>query len=122
MSDRPAEHEPAGSRFFSLKWKVGLIVSVVLIVVNSLIILAAYRQSNQQFHQQKLDLLHQQQQTISGLLQRDYEQLNSLVGFIPLLSSGGASASTGAGLSAVYPGSAQCLAGSGMGNSIALLS
>ena len=96
MSDRPGGHEPAESRFFSLKWKVGLIVSVVLIVVNSMIILAAYRQSNQQFHQQKLDLLHQQQQTISGLLQRDYEQLNSLAGFIPLLSSG-ASATTGAG-------------------------
>ena len=88
MIDRPAEYEPAPTRFFSLKWKVGLIVSVVLIVVNSLIILAAYRQSNQQFHQQKLDLLRQQQQTISGLLQSDYEQLNSLAGFIPLLSSG----------------------------------
>ncbi len=95
MIDRPAEYEPAPSRFFSLKWKVGLIVSVVLIVVNSLIILAAYRQSNQQFHQQKLDLLRQQQQTISGLLQSDYEQLNSLAGFIPLLSSA-VSATTGA--------------------------
>jgi len=76
------------SRFFSLKWKVGLIVSLVLIVVNSLITLVAYRQSNQQFHHQKLDLLHQQQRMISGLLQRDINQLTSFASFIPLLSSG----------------------------------
>ena len=37
--------------FISLKWKVGLIVSLVLIVVNSLITLAAYRQSNLQFNE-----------------------------------------------------------------------
>ena len=74
--------------FISLKWKVGLIVSLVLFVVNSLITLAAYRQSNNQFNDQKLDLLHQQQRMISGLLQRDYEQLTGFAGFIPLLDSG----------------------------------
>jgi diguanylate cyclase (GGDEF)-like protein len=79
---------PETSRFVSLKWKVGLIVSLVLIVVNSLITLVAYHQSNQQFVEQKLDLLRQQQRTISGLLQRDYEQLTSFASFIPLLSSG----------------------------------
>ena len=74
--------------FISLKWKVGLIVSLVLFVVNSLITLVAYRQSNNQFNDQKLDLLHQQQRMISGLLQRDYEQLTGFAGFIPLLDSG----------------------------------
>ncbi|MCB1799348.1 MAG: diguanylate cyclase, partial [Gammaproteobacteria bacterium] len=74
--------------FISLKWKVGLIVSLVLFVVNSLITLVAYRQSNNQFNDQKLDLLHQQQRMISGLLQRDYEQLAGFAGFIPLLDSG----------------------------------
>ncbi|MCG6967657.1 MAG: EAL domain-containing protein [Chromatiaceae bacterium] len=95
MSDEPDVQRPETARFVSLKWKVGLIVSLVLVVVNSLITLVAYRQSNQQFNQQKLDLLRQQQRTISGLLQRDYEQLNSLAGFIPLLSSG-APGATGA--------------------------
>ena len=35
-------------------------------VVNSLITLVAYRQSNNQFNDQKLDLLHQQQRMIWG--------------------------------------------------------
>ncbi|HPE80407.1 MAG TPA: EAL domain-containing protein [Gammaproteobacteria bacterium] len=85
-ANRKSTKEPP--RFISLKWKVGLIVSLVLFVVNSLITLAAYRQSNNQFNEQKLDLLHQQQRMISGLLQRDYEQLTGFAGFIPLLDSG----------------------------------
>jgi diguanylate cyclase (GGDEF)-like protein len=95
MKDWQDSGRSGGFGFVSLKWKVGLIVSLVLVVVNSLITLVAYRQSNQQFHQQKLDLLHQQQRTISGLLQRDYEQLTGFAGFIPLLS-GGASDARGA--------------------------
>ena len=87
MNAAPSSQESARARFVSLKWKVGLIVSLVLIVVNTLITLVAYHQSNRQFNQQNLDLLRQQQRTISGLLQRDYEQLNSLAGFIPQLSS-----------------------------------
>jgi diguanylate cyclase (GGDEF)-like protein len=88
MRDQEETHRPETTRFISLKWKLGLIVSLVLIVVNSLITLVAYRQSNEQFHQQKLDLLRQQQRTISGLLRRDYEQLTSFANFIPLLSGG----------------------------------
>lgn len=84
---RKSESVSAG-RFVSLKWKVGLVVSLVLVVVNSLITLVAYRQSNQQFNQQTRGLLQQQQQMISGLLQRDYEQLSSFVSFIPLLRGG----------------------------------
>ncbi|MCB1775329.1 MAG: EAL domain-containing protein [Gammaproteobacteria bacterium] len=80
-----AEQRP---RFFSLKWKVGLVVSLVLVVINSAITLVAYRQSNQQFYEQKRDLLGQQSQLLSGLLQRDYEQLTSFAAFIPLLSTG----------------------------------
>lgn len=87
MSHREAVRQSDTSRFVSLKWKVGLVVSLVLIIVNSLITWVAYSQSNQQFNEQKLDLLHQQQRSISGLLQRDYEQLTSLASFIPLLSS-----------------------------------
>ena len=75
-------------RFFSLKWKVGLVVSLVLVIINSAITLVAYRQSNQQFYEQKRDLLGQQSQLLSGLLQRDYEQLASFAAFIPLLSTG----------------------------------
>ncbi|MDJ0739850.1 MAG: EAL domain-containing protein [Gammaproteobacteria bacterium] len=88
MADNPDAKAPPKRHFFSLKWKVGLVVSLVLIVVNSVITLVAYRQSNAQFHEQKVDLLRQQQRTISGLLQRDYEQLNSFASFIPLLSGG----------------------------------
>ena len=89
------EAEPKGDpgskrRFLSLKWKVGLVVSLVLIIVNSLITLVAYHQSNQQFVDEKLALLQQQQRMISGLLQRDYEQLTSFASFIPLLSGGAA--------------------------------
>ena len=94
MPDKQDQGRTAGKRFLSLKWKVGLVVSLVLIIINSLITLVAYRQSNQQFHLQKLDLLQQQQGTISGLLQRDYEQLTSIASFIPLLD-GAASDSAG---------------------------
>ena len=97
MMDENRKGSKESPRFISLKWKVGLIVSLVLIVVNSLITLVAYRQSNLQFNEQKLDLLHQQQRMISGLLQRDYEQLTSFAGFIPLLDSG-----QGGGESAAY--------------------
>ena len=85
---RQGQHSSTGgsSKFFSLKWKVGLIVSLVLIFINSLITVAVYRQSNLQFNEQKLALLHQQQRMMSGLLQRDYEQLTSFASFIPLLS------------------------------------
>lgn len=92
MKDWQNSDRSKGLGFVSLKWKVGLIVSLVLIVVNSLITLVAYRESNQQFNQQKLDLLHQQQSTISGLLQRDYEQLSGFASFIPLLSGGASDA------------------------------
>ena len=89
MSAGMSQSERAsGQRFISLKWKVGLIVSLVLVIVNSLITLVAYRQSNHQFDQQAHDLLQQQQKMISGLLQRDYEQLGSFVSFIPLLRGG----------------------------------
>ena len=87
-----------GLGFVSLKWKVGLIVSLVLVVVNSLITLVAYRQSNQQFNEQKLDLLHQQQRTISGLLQRDYDQLTGFASFIPLMSGAAPGMGTAANL------------------------
>mgnify|MGYP000352631710 CR=1 FL=1 len=96
-----SEKDSHGARFFSLKWKVGLVVSLVLIVVNSLITLVAYRQSNQQFNEQKFDLLRQQQHTISGLLQRDYEQLTSFASFIPLLSGGEEEAGGAARLQAI---------------------
>ena len=76
------------SKFFSLKWKIGLIVSLILIVINSSITIAVYRQSNLQFNEQKLALLQQQQRMMSGLLQRDYEQLTGFANFIPLLSGG----------------------------------
>ena len=89
------------SSFVSLKWKLGLIVSLVLVVVNSLITLVAYRQSNQQFHQQTFDLLLQQQRTISGLLQRDYESLTSFASFVPLLSGGSADGADDTGLAAI---------------------
>ena len=87
MSDWREASQSDNGRFVSLKWKGGLVVSLVLIVVNSLITLVAYQQSNQQFNAQTLDLLQQQQRTISGLLRRDYEQLASIASFIPLLSS-----------------------------------
>lgn len=81
-----AKHGAGGVRFFSLKWKIGLVVGLALIVVMSSIILVAYRQANEQFDEQTFDLLRQQQRTISGLLRRDYEQLSSVAGVIPLLS------------------------------------
>ena len=101
MPEARSEKDSRGARFFSLKWKVGLVVSLVLIVVNSLITLVAYRQSNQQFNEQKFDLLRQQQHTISGLLQRDYEQLASFASFIPLLSGGDDAAGGAARLQAI---------------------
>ncbi len=88
MQQKQGAYSDGATRFFSLKWKVGLVVSLVLIVINSLITITVYRQSNMQFNEQKLALLHQQQRMISGLLQRDYEQLNSFASFIPLLSGG----------------------------------
>lgn len=88
MDKAVAKSVPMGLRFLSLKWKVGLVVSLVLIVVNALITLVAYHLANQQFDDEKLDLLRQQHKSISGLLQRDYEQLTSFANFIPLLESG----------------------------------
>lgn len=88
--DSNKSQDPTASRFVSLKWKIGIVISLVLIVVNGIITWVAYRQSNQQFNEQKLALLQQQQRMISGLLQRDYEQLNSFASFVPLLSGGSA--------------------------------
>jgi diguanylate cyclase (GGDEF)-like protein len=90
MNSAERLHTGKRVRFLSLKWKVGLVVTVVLVVVNLSITLVAYRQSNQQFYEQKLDLLQQQRQTLSNLLQRDYEQLTSFASFIPLFSTGAA--------------------------------
>jgi diguanylate cyclase (GGDEF)-like protein len=83
-----AVEAPQARRFFSLKWRVGLVISLVLVVINSAITLVAYLQSNHQFHEQKADLLGQQSQTLAGLLQRDYEQLAGFAFFIPLLGTG----------------------------------
>ncbi|WP_078118764.1 bifunctional diguanylate cyclase/phosphodiesterase [Thiosocius teredinicola] len=101
MDEQREERPQKTPRFVSLKWKVGIVVSVVLIVVNSLIIYVAYRQSNEQFFQQKRDLLHQQQRTISGLLQRDYDLLTSFASFIPLLGDHSQAASEDERLRAV---------------------
>jgi len=90
------------SRFVSLKWKVGIVVSLVLIVVNSAITLVAYRQSNEQFNAQKRALLAQQQRMISGLLRRDYEQVTSFASFIPLLESHAESPAPNTGLSEIF--------------------
>ncbi len=87
-AEHGVQEKDAGTAFFSLKWKIGLIVTLVLVIINSTITLVAYRQSNQQFNQQKLALLKQQHKTISGLLRRDYDQLTSFASFIPLLSGG----------------------------------
>lgn len=102
MTGTTDDQAKAGAtRYISLKWKVGLVVSLVLVIVNSAIIMVAYRQSNQQFNEQKHDLLRQQQRMISGLLRRDYEQLTSFAGFIPLLSGADPDASGGQQLDAI---------------------
>lgn len=74
------------SRFFSLRWKLPLILSLALIAVNASLALVAYRYSLSQFELQQTELRKQQQRQLSALIEDGFSNLSQLASLIVQLA------------------------------------
>jgi diguanylate cyclase (GGDEF)-like protein/PAS domain S-box-containing protein len=71
------------SRFFSLKWKAVLMLSLVLILVNAGLAGLGYKQLKEQFDQQQTRLRQQQIQQLDALLSNSFNELEQIASLIP---------------------------------------
>ena len=82
-------HHPLSSpvRYLSLRWKTLILLSVVLVLVNTALALLAYRQSARQFDQQQAQLREQHIRQFRSLFDEGYRQMPRLANIVPLLGS-----------------------------------
>ncbi len=74
------------SRFFSLKWKAVLILSLVLIIVNAGLAGMGYQQLKKQFARQQNQLRQQQTQELNALINNSFDELEQIASLIPSMA------------------------------------
>ncbi|MEN8166936.1 MAG: EAL domain-containing protein [Pseudomonadota bacterium] len=72
--------------FFSLKWKVVFIFSLVLIVVNAGLAGLGYQQLREQFAQQQKQIRQQQIQELHALIRDSFNELEQIASLIPSMA------------------------------------
>ncbi len=77
--------EPDSPRFFSLRWKALIALSLILLLVNASLALLAYQQSAGQFELQQSTVRDQQAKQLEALVTDGYTAMSKLVSFVPLL-------------------------------------
>ncbi len=76
-----------GKRFFSLRWKAIILLSLVLILVNSILGTWAYWQSSGRFELDRAFVKQQQNRIITELFSQAFKDMSAFSGMIPLLES-----------------------------------
>lgn len=74
-------------RYLSLRWKTLIVLSIVLVMVNTSLALLAYRQSAEQFERQRARVQDQQVRQLRALLDDGYRQMSRLANVVPLLGA-----------------------------------
>ena len=79
------------SIYLSLKWKVILGISLVLIIVNVAVTLVTYNQIQSQFEQNRLQTQQTYKREFDGLVSNSFDRMRQLSYLIPLLKAGSSS-------------------------------
>ena len=75
------------TRFFSLKWKVVALLSLILLVVNAGLASMAYYEQRQLFETYQLKIRKQQGRQVKALLEKSFYRLEQITQMIPNLAS-----------------------------------
>jgi len=78
-----------GRHFFSLKWKAVLLLSLILILVNTGLAGLGYVQLKRQFTHQQEQLRRQQVQELEALLDSSFQELEQLASMVPHMAPDG---------------------------------
>ncbi|MCU7844642.1 MAG: EAL domain-containing protein [Candidatus Thiodiazotropha sp. (ex Monitilora ramsayi)] len=73
-------------RFFSLKWKVVLLFSLILLIVNAGLAAMGYFEQRQLFHTYQLQIREQQARQVKALLEKSFYKLEQIAQMIPALA------------------------------------
>ncbi|WP_177418410.1 bifunctional diguanylate cyclase/phosphodiesterase [endosymbiont of Lamellibrachia barhami] len=82
MTTRLQHREP---RFISLKWKLLILLSLLLVLINVSLTAIAYLKQKDQFEIQRTEVREQRAREVDGLVQGTYSRLLSIAGLIPEL-------------------------------------
>lgn len=75
-------------RFFSLKWKAVLLLSLILVAVNASLATFSYLQLKSQFEQNREQVQSRQWVELQGMLLDGYRRMQQFASLIPILESG----------------------------------
>ncbi|MCP5160054.1 MAG: GGDEF-domain containing protein, partial [Gammaproteobacteria bacterium] len=73
--------------YLSLRWKALIVLSIVLVLVNTSLAFLAYRQAAEQFERQQREVRDRQARQLQALLEDGYRQMSRLANIVPLLGS-----------------------------------
>ncbi|WP_198266135.1 hypothetical protein [sulfur-oxidizing endosymbiont of Gigantopelta aegis] len=79
------EQTPKKLLFLSLKWKVVLGISLVLIIVNFAVTMVTYKQILLQFDQNRIQTQQTYEREFEGLVKNSFDRMRQLSYLIPLL-------------------------------------
>lgn len=83
------KHSPSNrpTHYLSLRWKTLIVLSIVLVLVNTSLAFLAYRQAAEQFERQQMEVRDRQTRQLQALLDDGYRQMSRLASLVPLLGS-----------------------------------
>ncbi len=79
------DRSDGAARFFSLRWKALIALSLLLLVVNASLAFFAYRQALGQFELQQSDVRRQQDRQLRAMVAERFEEMARLAPLVPLM-------------------------------------